>query len=189
MVSDTPTILPGHAPGVRRRLVRVLRDRGVACHLRRRVSEIHAGSARLSDGSSVPADYAIWATGAGAPMWLREAGLATDPSGFVVVDETLQSRSHPEVFAAGDVATMERHRRPKSGVYAVRQGPPLAANLRRMLAGTRLEGYLPQRIALALISTGDRHAIASWGLLSWEGDWVWRWKDRIDRRFMAQYRF
>jgi selenide,water dikinase len=188
LVTDTGTILPGHAPSVRRRLERVLRDRHVACHLRARVSEIHAGAATLSDGISIPADYVIWATGASAPAWLREAGLATDPGGFVVVGETLQSRSHAEVFAAGDVATMERHPRPKSGVYAVRQGPPLAENLRRMLAGTRLERYLPQPIALSLISTGDRHAIASWGPLSWEGDWVWRWKDRIDRRFMAQYR-
>ncbi len=188
VVTDTDTILPGHAAGVRRRLERVLHSRDVACHVRSLVSEIQPGFARMADGTSIPADYVIWATGAGAPAWLREAGLATDASGFVLVSETLQSSSHPEVFAAGDVATMERHPRPKSGVYAVRQGPPLAENLRRILAGTQLERYSPQPIALALISTGDRHAIASWGPLSWEGDWVWRWKDRIDRRFMARYR-
>jgi selenide,water dikinase len=188
VVTDTDAILPGHAAGVRRRLERVMRTRGVAHHVRSRVSEIDAGLARLADGTVIPADYVVWATGASAPAWLREAGLAIDSRGFVLVGETLQSRSHPEVFAAGDVATVERHPRPKSGVYAVRQGPPLAENLGRTLAGTRPERYLPQRVALALISTGDRHAIASWGPLSWEGDWVWRWKDRIDRRFMAQYR-
>jgi selenide,water dikinase len=82
---------------------------------------------------------------------------------------------------------MDGHPRPKSGVYAVRQGPPLAENLRHTLAGTQPEPYLPQSVALALISTGDRHAIASWGPLSWEGDWVWRWKDRIDRRFVERF--
>jgi selenide,water dikinase len=50
-----------------------------------------------------------------------------------------------------------------------------------------LERYVPQRHALALITTGDRHALASRGPFVAEGDWVWRWKDRIDRRFMAKY--
>jgi selenide,water dikinase len=82
---------------------------------------------------------------------------------------------------------MVAYPRPKSGVYAVRQGPPLGENLRRALTEERLKPYLPQPIALALISTGDQHAIASWGPLAWAGDWVWRWKDRIDRRFMRRY--
>ena len=77
---------------------------------------------------------------------------------------------------------------PKSGVYAVRQGPPLAENLRHFLLGESLVEYTPQARALALISTGEPHAIASWRALSFHGNWVWRWKDRIDRAFMAKYR-
>ena len=189
VVTDSATILPGHAMGVRRRMERALRARDVACYARSRVTEIDAGVARLTDGRPIPADYVVWATGAAAPAWLRETGLATDERGFVVVSAALQSCSHPEVFAAGDVATMQDHPRPKSGVFAVRQGPPLARNLRHALVGRPLEAYRPQPTALALISTGDKHAIASWGPLAWEADWVWRWKDRIDRRFMERYRF
>ena len=66
-------------------------------------------------------------------------------------------------------------------------GPPLAANLRRMARGLPLSAYHPQRRALSLLTTGPRHAIASWPPWWAEGDWVWRWKDRIDRRFVARY--
>jgi NADH dehydrogenase FAD-containing subunit len=72
-------------------------------------------------------------------------------------------------------------------VYAVRAGPPLAENLRRYLSGGSLTIYTPQARSLYLISTGNKHAIGSWGNFTWAGDWVWRWKDRIDRGFIAKY--
>ena len=75
----------------------------------------------------------------------------------------------------------------KAGVFAVRQGRPLAENLRRSLLQQPLLAYRPQRRWLALISTGDRYAIASRGAASAQGAWVWRWKDWIDRRFMASF--
>jgi NADH dehydrogenase FAD-containing subunit len=55
-----------------------------------------------------------------------------------------------------------------------------------MTEGTLLR-FQPQRRALYLVSTGSRHAIATWGPLSWEGEWVWKWKERIDRRFVQRF--
>ena len=69
----------------------------------------------------------------------------------------------------------------------MRQGRPLADNLRAAVTGRRLRPYRPQARWLSLISTGDRHAVASRGGLYLAGDWVWRWKDWIDRRFMARF--
>ena len=134
------------------------------------------------------AGWVVWTTAASAHPWLKLSGLATDARGFVCVGDTLQSVSHPRVFAAGDCASMAHRDLPKSGVYAVRQGPPLAENLRRALAGMPLIRYRPQRRALSLISTGGRHAVASWGGMALSGRWVWRWKDRIDRAFVTRYR-
>ena len=132
------------------------------------------------------AGHALLVTGAGAPAWLAGSGLALDRDGFVRVAQNLQSVSHPTVFAAGDVAAYA-HPRPKSGVFAVRAGPPLADNLRRAANGEALSEWQPQKRALYLVATGGRHALGAWGPFGWWGGWVWHWKDRIDRAFMRRF--
>ena len=186
LFSAAPSILPEHSPDVQQRFMRVLAARGVAVHLEERVVAVREGHV-VTERRRYAADHAVWATQATAAPWIRESGLAVDAEGFMRVSETLESVSHSDVFGAGDVATIEGHERPKSGVYAVRAGPPLARNLRARLAGRPLERYRPQPRALSLITTGDRYAIASRGRWSTEGRWVWWWKDLIDRRFMRRY--
>jgi selenide,water dikinase len=187
LLTDRRGILSGHAPGAARKLERILRTRGIAVHPESRVTHIDAGMLHRERKGPLQFDHALLATTAAAPKWLAAAGLETDPHGFVLVNARLQSLSHPDVFAAGDVASIAGTAVPKSGVYAVREGPPLAENLRRALDARPLVSYVPQKNSLALISTGDRCAVASWHGLSFSGAWVWRWKDRIDRRFVARY--
>jgi selenide,water dikinase len=187
LFTDSPQVLPTHNPSVRRRFERVLAERGVVVHTGSAVVEVERSRLRTADGRSHDIDDVLWTTEAAAAPWLAQSGLAVDEGGFVRVSSTLQSISHPQVFASGDIAAMVDHPRPKSGVFAVRQGPPLARNLRYTLLGEPLETYRPQRRFLSLISTGDRYAVASRGIWAFEGAWVWRWKDRIDRRFMRVY--
>jgi selenide,water dikinase len=112
----------------------------------------------------------------------------TDEKGFILVNNYLQSLSHPHIFAAGDIATIEHHPRPKAGVFAVRQGQPLFNNLQQIILGKPLKSYIPQKYYLSLIGTGDKKAIASWGYFGWQSSWLWTWKDHIDRKFMTQFK-
>lgn len=182
-----PTVLPTHNHGARRRFGRLLAARGVRVHLGTRVTRVDAGRLETAGGASFEVDEIVWASAAAPPAWPAASGLAVDGAGFIAVDATLQSTSHPGVFAAGDVAAVEDHPREKAGVFAVRQGKPLAANLRRALLGERLRPFRPQRRFLSLIGAGGRYAVASRGRWSAEGAWVWRWKEWIDRRFMRRF--
>ncbi|HYF54782.1 MAG TPA: FAD-dependent oxidoreductase [Salinarimonas sp.] len=171
-----------------RRLLRAALERHrIAVLEHAEVVRVEADRVVCRDGREVACDHALWAAWAGAPGWLAATGLALDERGFVAVEPTLCSVSHRHVFAAGDVAAVLAHPRPKAGVYAVRQGPPLVANLRRALRGEPLRPFTPQRTALALVGTGEGRAAAVRGPLALEGRLVWRVKEAIDRRWIRRY--
>ncbi|MGH8742206.1 MAG: FAD-dependent oxidoreductase, partial [Burkholderiales bacterium] len=148
------------------------------------VTAIEPGPQVIAGPSRQEFDAVLLTTGATPLPWLRGGGLACDERGFVLVQDTLQSVSHPEVFAAGDCATLRSQPVSKSGVYALRQGEALAASFRRLAQGQAPLAYRPQQHALLLLSCGRRYAIAQRGGWEAEGRWVWWWKDRIDRRWI-----
>jgi len=187
LFGSDPTVLGTHNARVQRKFERILAERGVSIHRSTRVTEVTDQGLRLSDGTQHELDEILWVTNASAPAWPGDCGLDVNEKGFIQVRETLQTLSYPEVFAVGDVATMIDHPREKAGVFAVRQGPPLEANLRRSLLGEDPEPFRPQSKFLSLISTGDKYAVASRSFWALEGGWAWTWKDWIDRRFMDKY--
>ena len=178
-------LLAGHAQGVQQRAARNLAVAGVRLSDQRGVGV--AEGIALQDGRLLPVHAAIAATGARALAWLAESGLAVDADGFVKIDAQQRSVSHASVFAAGDTSARIDVALQRSGVHAVHSGPVLAHNLRAQLTGAALQSYHPRRRSLYLLSCGPQRAIASWGGFSAEGAWVWRWKDRIDRRFVQRF--
>ena len=179
-------ILSSHNSGTGRRFEAVLRQRHIAIRVQSRVTEVTADCVLLADGSRIKADAVLWVTTAAAPPWPAQAGLAVDAAGFIRVNHQLQSVSHRDIFAVGDVAALPDPR-PKSGVFAVRQGPVLAHNLRATATDRPLRPYRPQKHFLSLISTGNQYAVAAYGPWSFEAHWLWRVKDWIDRRFMGKF--
>jgi len=184
---DTDDILPTHNKQVRKRFSRILKQRNINVHSGHRIAEITQSHLLNDEGKRYPANAVIWVTNASAPAWLTNTGLDLDTQGFIKVDDCLRSVSHENVFAAGDIASVVNHPRAKSGVFAVRQGMPLARNLSRAVQKQTLKSFTPQKNFLGLISTGDKYAIASRSNWSLEGAWLWKIKDWIDRRFMDNF--
>jgi len=182
-----PEILQGYNARARSAVMAALRRQGIAVHLNARVEQVQHDRLLMSDGVRPVYDELFWCTGAAAAPWIASSGLQTDERGFLSVRDTLQSLDDERVFGAGDIATQVNHPRPKAGVYAVRQGPVLAHNLRALLLGKPLRNHRPQRRFLSLISLGGKQATADKGPFSATGRWIWRWKDRIDRKFMSRF--
>ncbi|NJK48985.1 selenide, water dikinase SelD [Candidatus Gracilibacteria bacterium] len=180
-------LLSGHNQWVSQRLQQLLIDRGIHLHLPEIVSEILPDKIICQSGLIIKCHPIFWVTQASAPSWIKQSGITTDAKGFILVKNTLQSVSHPHIFAAGDIATIQDYSRPKAGVFAVRQGKPLFENLQRIILGKKLKLYIPQKRYLSLIGTGDKNSIASWSLLGWQSSLLWRWKDNIDRKFMQRF--
>jgi selenide,water dikinase len=173
------------SPAANRRGEALLRQAGVA--LRRQIDP-------ESDGT--PADLAC--TGSHGPAWLAAAGLPCDATGRILTEASLQVAGLPRIFASGDCGVIRSAPRPPSGVWAVRAAAILAGNLERGLRGRPLRRWRPQQRALQLLGDGGAtsllsgggaqpRAVALWG--RWAlgpSRWLWRWKDRIDRRFMER---
>jgi pyridine nucleotide-disulfide oxidoreductase family protein len=187
LISDSDTILPAYASAVQKRFEGIFDKWGTERVCGAAVQKFEAKVLHTAGGRAIAADRVIWAAAGAAPAWPKISGLATDGRGFVAVDDHLRSLSHPEIFGGGDIVTLSGHPHPKSGVYAVRHGPVLAANLRAVLRGKPMRTYTPQRNNLSLLSAGDRYAVAWWNGWSVAGNWVWSWKNHIDRGFIAKY--
>jgi len=145
-----------------------------------------------SAAAKSPARLRLHCTGSRAPAWLAESGLEVDARGRVRTAPTLQALDNTDIFASGDCAVIDQDPRPASGVWAVRAAAPLTHNLEALCSNKPLKSWRPQRHALQLVGGFDsREEPTAWGL--WGGiqigphPWIWRWKQRIDRQFMARF--
>jgi selenide,water dikinase len=187
LVSGSSEILPTFPRSFRRRFCRLLAKTDIEVLDDAFVISVEPGRLLFENRAALPADEILWVTEAAAPAWLRSTDLPLDDKGFIEVEATLQARGLANLFAVGDVASFLPRSLPKSGVYAVRQGPVLAKNIRNLLLGKSLHDFVPQREALYLISTGRRHAIGTRNGLVVEGEWVWHFKNWLDRRWVERY--
>ncbi|MDE3238752.1 MAG: selenide, water dikinase SelD [Paracoccaceae bacterium] len=186
LIEQAPEALPGIGAGARRALMSHLAREGVRLITGATVARVAPTAVDLTDGQSLPSAFTLGAVGARPHDWLAGTGLDLT-RGFVTVDATLRSTNDPDIFAVGDCAHLSHAPRPKAGVFAVREAPVLFHNLRARLTGAALRRYQPQRDYLKLVSTGGKGALADkWGLRL-DGPLLWRWKNRIDRRFMRMF--
>jgi len=183
-----PKILANYSGPLRRRLERQAGKKGIEILRERRVESVDGGSVMLEGGERIGCDILLWVAGSRSHDVFEVSGVEVDDRGFVLIRPTLQFKDYDNLFAVGDCGTfIDFPETPKAGVYAVRQGPFVTHNLVAWLDGLPLRRYRPQGDFLTLMNLGDGSAVGGkWGL-SFQGKWVMKWKDRIDREFMGRF--
>lgn len=187
LVVSPDGMLKGHHPSVRRRVLAYTRKAGIVLYQQAATGVVDG--LYFSDGHRIYADQVIAATGAKPLPWLRQSGLTLNQEGYILVNACHRTQSHPEVFAVGDTCARTDVQMARSGVHAVKAGPVVADNLYAILTDSTapLKEYQPRKSSLYLLACGPQYAIASWGRFSFEGRWVWRLKDWIDRGFVKRF--
>ena len=176
-----------HSPRVERIILKYLEEKGISHISNCRVESVDETSIHLENHDSLSYDFLLWATGGAPPQLLKHTDVETNETGFIRVRSTLQVVGYENIFAAGDCIDFVPRPLPKSGVYAVREGPILARNINAFLCNKPLTPYRPQTSALALLMTGQRNAIASRPHISFHGNWVWWLKNWIDQRWIKKF--
>eukprot|EP01080_Neovahlkampfia_damariscottae_P011596 gene11596-4839_t len=173
-----------------------LKNRKIKTTFNVNISEIQENDIIFDNEKSIDFDLCIYAAGSQASPFLKKSGMKTDDHGYLLVNDKLQSISHPNVFAAGDCISFDGGPIvPKAGVYAVREGPFLTDNilsyidysLKKNSTKLKLKSYLPQSNFLKILNFGDGTAICDyygWSFSSWL---IWHLKDYIDKKFMNTF--
>ena len=154
-----------------------------------RIKNIKENHVEDEEGKKFPTRISIISTGAMSLPWIIDSGLSLDESGFINVNSFLQSESHKNIFATGDIASLNYQIRAKSGVMAVRQGEKLKENLFRFLLNKDPIHFKPQSSWLCLIGTGGKNALLNWGQFTIHGKLIWQLKELIDRKFVEKFSF
>ena len=186
LLSRAEKLLPDAPSSVQKNVMRHLAQNNIALHLGFDTQAIDATHIHCPQ-QKVAYDAAFYCTQASAADWLQQSSLDLTRDGFVEVNDKLQSSSHENVFAAGDIAHHVSQPTPKAGVYAVRAAPVLFHNLINYALNKPLKSFKPQRHFLSLLALGGKRALGSRPPLAFSGKWVWRWKDRIDVKFMTLF--
>ncbi len=186
IVTATAELLDGSSASAKSVIEKLAARRGLVVHRNRKVREVFADRVEFDGGETIACSGVVWVTGPASLPVAASFDLPKDERGFFEVESTFRVRGWENLFAVGDCASLDGMK--KAGVYAVRAGPVIDANIRALLTDAPLREFKPQSDFLSLLNLGNGEAVGTkWGV-SLRGTAMMRLKDRIDRSFVQKYR-
>ncbi len=174
LVEAGPRLLSAMPESLSEKTRRQLQKLGVEVHTGSAVTAIDGEGVSLGD-ARIASRTVLWAAGVAASPLGRQLGIETDRAGRVPVAADLSLPGHPEVFVAGDLASVRRDDgRPVPGVApaAKQMGAHVAAAIRARLADTPAPPFRYRDYG-NLATIGRMAAVVDFGKLKLSGVLAW----------------
>jgi NADH dehydrogenase len=183
LVEAGPAILAGSSPQLIDKADRILSDLGVQVLTNATIAAATEDGFRLKDGRLVEGGVFVWAGGLKAPALVADSGLPTGHNGHVKVDRFLRVLDHPDIYAAGDLASVvdprTGHVLPSLAQVALEEGETVARNLGAEMKGKPLEAFTFHDKGF-VVSVGTRRGVADIAGLTSGGRTAHLLKDAIE---------
>ena len=183
LIEAGPTILAGSSPQLIDKATRILSDLRVQVRTNAAIAAATEDGFRLTDGQLVEGGVFIWAGGVKAPELVADSGLPTGHNGRVKVDRYLRVLDHPDIYAAGDLASVTDprtgHVLPPLAQVALEEGETVARNLDAELSGKPPEAFTFHDKGF-VVSVGTRRGVADIAGITTGGRLAHLLKDAIE---------
>jgi NADH dehydrogenase len=191
LVEAGPTILAGSSPQLIDKATSILADLGVQVRTNAKIAAATEEGFRLRDGQLVEGGVFVWAGGVKAPELVVDSGLPTGHNGRVKVDRYLRVLGHPEIYVAGDLASVvdprSGHVLPPLAQVALEEGETVAHNLDAELRGRQLEAFTFHDKGF-VVSVGIRRGVADIAGITTGGRLAHLLKDAIEWEYRQSVR-
>ena len=183
LVEAGSTILAGSSPQLIDKASKILSDLGVQVRTNATVAAATEEGFRLADGELVEGGVFVWAGGLKAPEVVVDSGLLTGHNGRVKVDQYLRALDHPDIYVAGDLASVvdprTGHVLPPLAQVALEEGETVARNIDAELRGKPLEEFTFHDMGF-VVSVGTRRGVADIAGITTGGRMAHLLKDAIE---------
>jgi NADH dehydrogenase len=191
LVEAGPTILVGSSPQLIDKATRILTELGVQVRTNATIAAATEEGFRLTDGQLVDGGVFVWAGGVKAPELMADSELPTGHNGRVKVDQYLRVLDHPQIYVAGDLASVvdprTGHVLPPLAQVALEEGETVARNLDAELKGRPLQAFTFHDKGF-VVSVGTRRGVADIFGITTGGQLAHLLKDAIEWEYRQSVR-
>jgi NADH:ubiquinone reductase (H+-translocating) len=191
LVEAGPTILAGSSSQLIGKAAKILSDLGVQVRTNAAIAAATEEGFRLTDGQLVEGGVFVWAGGVKAPGLVADSGLPAGHNGRVKADRYLRVLDHPEIYVAGDLASVTDprtgHVLPPLAQVALEEGETVARNLDAEVKGRPLEAFTFHDKGF-VVSVGTSRGVADIAGVTSGGQLAHLLKDAIEWEYRQSVR-